>query len=180
MSQFKEIFSGDIDIKGTHAEKIKFLAGTSNDSIKIDFFDEKNELMEIKFFPTLADAFMAASAIGFIVNKSVKEDKLDDSARIFSDKARKISNKLEEIYQVMVFTDESFKNLESREKFEKAFSSQTKETKKENNDLYEYFMSYARGGIDYLYERAKKVASMTDLLKFYRDIMSNFSISLFD
>jgi hypothetical protein len=178
MSQFKEVFSRDIDIKGSHAEKIKFLVGTSIDTIKIDFFDDKDELIDIKLFPTIADAFMVASAIGFINHSKDKEDKIESSARIFSDKARKISTKLEEIYQVMVFTDETYKSLELRQKFEKAFSSLGNDSKKESNEIFEYFISYARSGIDYLYNKAIKIVSLADLLKFYNDIILNFSSNL--
>jgi hypothetical protein len=181
MSYFKEIFSRDIEIDGSHSEKIKFLIGASVEKIEINFFgDNKDDLTEVKIFPTLADAFMVSAAVGFINSNYESEDKVEGSSRIFSDKARKISSKLEEIYQVMVFTDEKFKKLDLRNKFEKAFSSENKNDKKEDKQLLDYFLSYARSGIDFLYEKAIKISSLTDLLKFYNDIISNYSHNVND
>jgi hypothetical protein len=172
MSKFKEIFSNDIEITGSHSNKVNFLIGRSDEKLQIDIYGEK---IDIKIFPTLADAFMVATVIGYVNSLKENADGKGDSSKIFAEKARKIAAILEEIYHVMIFTDDKFLKLEQREKFEQAFSAIKTDNKKDDKQIFDYFLSYTRGGVDYLYNKALKINTLTDLLKFYNNLISNYS-----
>ncbi|MCL1954117.1 MAG: hypothetical protein FWF58_05210, partial [Firmicutes bacterium] len=133
------MFDKAIDICGKHAIYSKFLCPTQNDR------GSKKSMSAV--FETIYEIFTTAVVVGLVQGLRAEQDKTsNDSTSIFVDKVIKEKRDLEQLLRLVVIIDNSRK-LSSEQKIEYAFKNKNDS---ENLDL---MYSYARGGIEWLYEK---------------------------
>ncbi len=160
------MFRDDILIKGKHASYLKFL------SKKTEQNDSKQNVAAV--FENNIDVYKAAIVMGLVkgVKKGVDSTN-DDSTRMFAGKVIKEEFDLEYLFQMCMLIDNST-DLSNDEKIERAFKGKDAVDFKENLNL---FNSYARGGIEWLYEefidgadtKAEYLTKIYDIVSNYRD-----------
>ena len=140
------MFTGDIVIKGKHADYARFLWRSQNDS--------RQNIADV--FQELMDLYMVAPIIG-VQNglKSPEDNSTKTLVRMFSDKVNKEQLKLKLIYRLVMLCDNSAK-LSDDEKISRAFKED------DNEENMKIFNSYVRGGIEWLYEEFTEGANTKD------------------
>lgn len=154
------MFTNDILLKGKHATYADFLSKTSEQN------DKSKKVAGV--FETLYDVYIIGTVIGLYHGLKSPEDKSSsDTKRIFADKVIREQHNLLFVYRLVMLIDNSVKTNE--EKVARAFKED------ENKENIELFNSYARGGIEWLYEQFSLTAITKDeyLEKIY-DIVSAF------
>ncbi len=154
------MFTNDILLKGKHATYADFLSKTSEQN------DKSKKVAGV--FETLYDVYIIGTVIGLYHGLKSPEDKSSsDTKRIFADKVIREQHNLLFVYRLVMLIDNSVKTNE--EKVARAFKEG------ENKENIELFNSYARGGIEWLYEQFSLTANTKDeyLEKIY-DIVSAF------
>ena len=131
------MFDTNVTIRGKHATYLKFLCE------KTKLLRKKNSQNGAGVFKRYIDVFLVAPLFGVMKNIRSDEDKSnDDKVNIFAEQIIKEQRNLEFVYQIVLLNDNS-KKLSPDEKIDLIF--------KKNGDI-DLFMSYVRGGIEYLYE----------------------------
>lgn len=131
------MFEKNIIITGKHASYVKFL------SEKTKQLGEGQSKNGAGIFDRNIDVFMIAPLVGAIYNRTAKADtSTDEKSNVFAEQLSKEKLNIQFIYNLINLVDTS-KGLSADEKIESVFRNEG------NMDL---FLSYVRGGIEYLYE----------------------------
>lgn len=152
------MFDSDYSLTGKHAKHLKFLAAKNSD-----------EANGANLFERYIDVYMNAVIWGLIYNrKEPKDNSTDDNANILAGVFIKERATCIFLYRLVTILDES-QNVGIEEKLDKAFRDD------EFNQNAELFNSYARGGIEEMYERFTfGCNSRVDYLHRTYEIMTNF------
>ena len=141
------MFETNIIIKGKHASYVKFL------SDKTKLLGENTAKNGAGIFKRYVDVLMIAPVFGVLYNKRAEEDKSnDDKANVMAEQIMREKSNLEFVYNLVMLNDTS-RNLTPDQKIDFIF--------KQNGD-FELFMSYVRGGIEFLYDHFTDGASTKD------------------
>lgn len=141
------MFETNILIRGKHASYVKFL------SDKTKLLGEGTAKNGAGIFKRYVDVLMVAPVFGVLYKKMADEDKSnDDRANILAEQIMKEKTNLEFVYNLVMLNDTS-RNLTPDQKIDFIF--------KQNGD-FELFMSYVRGGIEFLYDHFTDGASTKD------------------
>ena len=131
------MFDTNILIKGKHASYTKFLCE------KTKLLGENTAKNGAGVFKRFVDVLMVAPIFGVLNNMRADEDKTnDDRANILAEQVVREKSNLEFVFKLVMLNDNS-KKLNADEKINFIF--------RQNGD-FDLFMSYVRGGIEYLYD----------------------------
>lgn len=165
MEKQRDIFGGDILLKGKHATYAKFLCPTSEKK------ESKEASKPADVFGRIMDVYMVGIVMGLTRGIRAEEDKQsNDQVRIFADVVNREKLNLEFIFQLAMLIDNSRK-LTPDDKISCAFRN---ENSREN---LEVFNSYARGGIEFLFEfftsgattRDDYLTKISDMVKEFKE-----------
>ncbi len=163
-------FSKPVRFRGTHAAYAQFLTTERG----------KKRQGGVNIFSRIMDAYMVSILVGLKYSKTAKVNDIEISASdIFGDfdeyKGKKITSSdipsetihasqtlLNYIYRI-VMLNETERNLTDEEKIANAFKSDSNKEKLEQN--IELMNSYARGGLEFLYQRFNSFTSEMDIFK---------------
>lgn len=159
------MFDGDIKITGKHATYIKFLASKS---VQLN----KN-IPCAGVFKRYIDVYIAGITIGLVKNlKSSVDNSVEDSANILASAVINEQSKLKILYRIMNLIDDT--SLTSDERIDLAFRYDADEEHIKKG--MELFNSYARGGIEWLYEEITQNATTNDdYLEKLANLVKDFS-----
>ncbi len=133
-------FQRDVIFKGKHARYI-------------DSLWSQNEIGEEDFFNRLYEIYIMAVTVGLRTNRKANADAADDDKRtILAQQVMAQSEKLNALMKLVLLLDDS-ERLSEEEKINRAFRGPKNDA--EYNHHIELFNSYARGGIEYMYEQLK-------------------------
>lgn len=160
------MFDGEIKVTGKHATYIKFLAAKTAQLNK--------NIPSAGIFKRYIDVYVAGAAIGLVKKiKSQTDNSIQDSATLFADAVIGEQEKLKVLYRIMHLTDNQ--SLSVDERIDLAF-------RYDADDAYvkkgmEIFNSYARGGIEWLYEEitANNASANDDYLENIAEMIKNFA-----
>lgn len=111
----------------------------------------QNKIEDKSRFSKLVDLYAVAAIIGFRKGRRLADDKLTPEKRTIQlDQVASNYMRFYTIMQVVLLLDDS-RSLEPEEKAKMAFDTNPK-SEKMYMDNMELFHSYARGGLEYLYE----------------------------
>lgn len=111
----------------------------------------QNKIEDKSRFSKLVDLYAVAAIIGFRKGRRLADDKLTPEKRTIQlDQVASNYMRFYTIMQVILLLDDS-RSLEPEEKAKMAFDTNPK-SEKMYMDNMELFHSYARGGLEYLYE----------------------------
>ena len=111
----------------------------------------QNKIEDKSRFSKLLDLYAVAAIIGFRKGRRLQDDKLTSEKRTIQlDQVASNYTRFYTIMQVILLLDDS-RGLEPAEKAKMAFDTNPK-SEKLYADNMELFHSYARGGLEYLYE----------------------------
>lgn len=138
------MFEKNIIITGKHASYVKFL------SDKTKYLGEGNAKNGAGVFERNIDVFMVAPLVGITYNRRADEDKsTDEKSNIFAEQISKEKANIQLIYNLVNLVDTS-RSLTPDEKISSVF--------RKEGDM-NLFMSYVRGGIEYLFDHFSTGAS---------------------
>lgn len=159
------MFDGDIKVTGKHATYIKFLASKS---IQLN----KNTLCA-GIFKRYIDVYIAGVTIGLVKKlKSSTNNSVEDSANILASAVITEQSRLKILYRIMQLIDNT--SLTSDEKIDLAFRYDADEEYVKRG--MELFNSYARGGIEWIYDEITKNATTNDdYLENLANLVKDFS-----
>lgn len=158
------MFDNDIKITGKHASYIKFLAQKTTALNK--------DAVSAGIFKCYIDVYMAGVIIGAVKNRKAEVDNsIDDSANILAAVVINEQAKLKFLYRIVMLTDDT--TLTPDVRIDKAFRYDSDAEKvKEGMAI---FNSYARGGIEWLYENITDGAiSQEDYIRRLQEIISEY------
>lgn len=158
------MFDGEIKITGKHASYLKFL------SAKTLLLNKNAPCAAI--FNRHIDVYIAGVTIGLVKRlKAQADNTITDSATLFADAVIGEQQKLKVLYRIMQLINEP--NLSSDERIDLAFRYDAEdEHVKKGMDL---FNSYARGGIQWLYEEiTSNATTKEDYILNIKEIVENF------
>lgn len=159
------MFDKDIKIVGKHASYIKFLAKKSGE-LRRDF-------VGAEVFRRYIDVYIAGATIGLVKNLKTDADNTPngDSAMIFAAAVINEQLKLKFLYRAAMLLDNPA--LSADERIDLAFRFDTDEVKLKEG--MEIFNSYARGGIEWLYEEfTTNATTKEDYLEKITTIVNDF------
>lgn len=159
------MFDNDIKITGKHASYIKFLAQKTTALNK--------DALSAGIFKRYIDVYMAGAIIGAVKNRKVEADNsVDDSANILAAAVIGEQAKLKFLYRIVMLTDDTMLTPDVR--IDKAFRYDGDAEKvKEGMAI---FNSYARGGIEWLYENITDGAlSQEDYVRRLVEIVTEYN-----
>lgn len=111
----------------------------------------QNKIDDKSKFSKLLDLYAVAAIIGFRKGRRLEDDKLTSEKRTIQlDQVASNYTRFYTIMQVILLLDDS-RGLEPAEKAKMAFDTNPKSEKTYSENM-ELFHSYARGGLEYLYE----------------------------
>lgn len=163
-------FSKPVRFRGTHAAYAQFLTTERG----------KKRVGGVNIFSRIMDVYMVSILVGLKYSITAKVNDIEVSASdIFGDseeyKGKRITSSdipsetihasqtlLNYIYRI-VMLNETERNLTDEEKIANAFKSDSNKEKLEQN--IELMNSYARGGLEFLYERFNGFSSEMDIIK---------------
>ncbi len=159
------MFDGDIKITGKHATYIKFLASKS---VQLN----KN-IPCAGVFKRYIDVYIAGITIGLVKNlKSSVDNSVEDSANILASAVINEQSKLKILYRIMNLIDDT--SLTSDERIDLAFRYDADEEHIKKG--MELFNSYARGGIEWIYEEiTQNAVTNDDYLEKLASLVKDFS-----
>lgn len=160
------MFDKDIKVIGKHASYIKFLSKKTAE-LKKDF-------VGAEIFRRYIDVYIAGAIIGLVKNRKADVDATPngDSAMIFASAVINEQSKLKLLYRTALLIDN--KSLSDDDRIDLAFRYDTNETKLKEG--MEVFNSYARGGIEWLYEKfTENATSKEDYLERLANIVLEFN-----
>ena len=145
------MFEGEIKITGKHASYIKYLSAKT---LQLN----KNAPC-IAIFNRHIDVYIAGVTIGLVKKlKAQSDNTISDSATLFADAVIGEQQKLKVLYRIMHLIDDP--NLSSDARRDLAFRYDTEEDYVKKG--MELFNSYARGGIEWLYDEITSNATTKD------------------
>ncbi len=122
---------------------------------------EQNSITEKSRFVRLLDLYAIAAIIGLRIGNRLPDDKsLPDKRTIQLDQIAKEYTRFYTIMQVILIVDDS-RGLDIKDKVHMAFDTNPKSERVYTENM-ELFNSYARGGIEYLYNKLVLRASDPD------------------
>jgi len=146
------MFNTDYRFSGKHATYIKFL----NEYTKN--LDKNAKVAGL--LPIAVDVYMVAPLIGVSYDRQAPVDtESNDSINILASQMVNRKDKFDSIYRLVLLADKST-DLTDDEKISRAFKDDEDKTKTEKN--LALFNAYARGGIEWLYEKANDDATTED------------------
>ena len=159
------MFDGDIKITGKHAAYIKFLASKS---VQLN----KN-IPCAGVFKRYIDVYIAGITIGLVKNlKSLVDNSVEDSANILASAVINEQSKLKILYRIMNLIDDT--SLTSDERIDLAFRYDADEEHIKKG--MELFNSYARGGIEWIYDEiTQNAVTNDDYLEKLANLVKDFS-----
>lgn len=163
------MFDNDIKITGKHASYIKFLAKKSTELKKDAKFAE--------IFKRYIDVYMAGVIVGAVKNrKSDVDNSIDDSANILASAVIGEQDRLKFLYRLVMLIDNPSLAVEDR--IDNAFRYDGDVAKvKEGMAIIN---SYARGGIEWLYENFNDgVSTQEDFYRIVYELTKEYSEDYF-
>lgn len=129
----KNLFEGDYNITGTHADKVRSLTSV---------FDSKTQS---KVFKSAIELYQVAALVGCINERTAEKEKSSNKYTMFSDAFSNHRNSLINIYKLVLLCANS-DTISAEDRLNRAYRLYKEE---ENFNL---FISYVLGGIDELYD----------------------------
>lgn len=160
------MFDGEIKVTGKHASYIKFLAAKTTQLNK--------SIPCAGVFKRYIDVYIAGATIGLVKKlKSQTDNSIQDSATLFADAVIGEQEKLKVLYKIMHLIDNQ--SLTADERIDLAFRYDAEDTYVKKG--MEIFNSYARGGIEWLYEEIKSNNASTndDYFENITEMIKNFA-----
>ena len=162
------MFAKDYSFRGSHAEKVKLLAKTPDESKGKNF----------KIFNRYMDVYLLAPIVGFLYNKRAEIDKSPGSANILASIMLNNQKELEFNYRLIMLLDKDYEP-DFKNRINKAFRDYGNEKSSPDMDRYE---EYVRGGIEILYKELVKPSKMpedyiSNLYKFMEEFESRYGQS---
>jgi len=159
------MFVKDHAIRGTHAEKLKLLARTPDES----------KSKSVKIFNRYIDVYVLAPIVGFLYTQRAELDKSPATAQILASQMLNCQKELEFNYRLIMLLDKEYEpDLERR--INKAFRDYGTDKSLPDMDRYE---EYVRGGIDVLHKKLVDPSKLpedyiTNLYEFMEDFESRY------
>lgn len=156
-------FTKEFQFTGTHAEKVRSL--TSNPFAQ----DQKGRGVFLRNI----DVLLTAPLIGLTYKKKSDKDNYDvQPAKINLEQLQ--SRKDDLMFVLSLIALNSRDNIKSEERIERAFKKLYIEN--ENEEIYNEFIGYLLGGIDYLYnELLSNAKSFDEVISRYNNFLKVFS-----
>ena len=147
------MFEKDIKITGKHAAYIKFLSKKTAE-LKKDF-------KGAEIFKRYLDVYMVGAILGAVKNRKAEVDSSESSetATLFASQVVGEQANLKFIYRLIMLTDKN-SDFSDDEKIDSAFRYDTDNEKVAQG--MDVFNAYARGGIEWLYEKFTDGATTHD------------------
>ena len=159
------MFDGEIKISGKHALYIKFLAAKTTQLNK--------GLPCAGAFKRYIDVYIAGATIGFVKKlKSPTDNSVSETATLFADAVIGEQEKLKILYRIMQLIDDSSLSCDDRIDLAFRYDADDAHVKKG----IELFNSYARGGIQWLYDEiTENATTQDDYYENIAELVKNFS-----
>ncbi len=136
------MFDNDIKITGKHANYLKFLTKKSTEL--------KKDAKSAEIFKRYIDVYMAGIIVGAVKNRKADTDNsIDDSANLLASAVIGEQDRLKFLYRLVMLIDDPSLSVEDR--IDNAFRYDGDVAKVK--DGMAIINSYARGGIEWLYEK---------------------------
>lgn len=161
------MFESSYKFKGKHATIVKFL----NKQTK----QNNSSANSINIFNSAVEIYTIAPLIGVAYGRLSNEDKeTNDETNIFADAMITHKANLEFVFRLVMLADETSGLTTNDQKIERAFKQ---DEKKENSvSNMNLFNSYARGGIEWLYEQiTEKASNQDDYMQNIQNLVEKFS-----
>lgn len=159
------MFDGEIKITGKHASYVKFLAAKTTQLNK--------GIPCVGAFKRYIDVYIAGATIGLVKKlKSPMDNSVSETATLFADAVIGEQEKLKILYRIMQLIDDPSLSCDDRLDLAFRYDADDAHVKKG----MELFNSYARGGIQWLYDEITQNAITSD--DYYENIsnlVKNFS-----
>lgn len=159
------MFDGEIKITGKHASYVKFLAAKTTQLNK--------GIPCVGAFKRYIDVYIAGATIGLVKKlKSPIDNSVSETATLFADAVIGEQEKLKILYRIMQLIDDP--SLSCDDRLDLAFRYDADDARVKKG--VELFNSYARGGIQWLYDEITQNAITSD--DYYENIsnlVKNFS-----
>lgn len=158
------MFDSEIKITGKHASYIKFLAKKTTELNK--------DFSGAAIFKRYVDVYMTGAIIGLAKKrKAAVDNSVDDTATIFDAAVIGEQSNLKFIYRLVIMLNDPA--LSNDEKVDMAFRYDTDAEKVKTG--MQIFNSYARGGIEWLYEKfTDGITTKEDYLQKIAEVVSEF------
>ncbi len=159
------MFDSDIKVIGKHATYIKFLSKKTTELNK--------EFVGAEVFRRYIDVYIAGAILGILKKRKADIDNAPngDSAMIFAAAVINEQSNLKFLYRMILLLDDT--SLSNDDRVDLAFRNDTDSEKLKAG--MEVFNSYARGGIEWLYEKFTDGATTKeDYLQKIAEIVRDF------
>lgn len=159
------MFDGEIKISGKHALYIKFLASKTTQLNK--------GVPCAGAFKRYIDVYIAGATIGLVKKlKSPTDNTVSETATLFADAVIGEQEKLKILYRIMQLIDDPSLSCDDRIDLAFRYDADDAHVKKG----MELFNSYARGGIQWLYDEiSENVTTQEDCYENIAELVKNFS-----
>lgn len=159
------MFDGEIKISGKHALYIKFLASKTTQLNK--------GVPCAGAFKRYIDVYIAGATIGLVKKlKSPTDNTVSETATLFADAVIGEQEKLKILYRIMQLIDDPSLSCDDRIDLAFRYDADDAHVKKG----MELFNSYARGGIQWLYDEiSENVTTQEDYYENIAELVKNFS-----
>ena len=159
------MFDGEIKISGKHALYIKFLASKTTQLNK--------GVPCAGAFKRYIDVYIAGATIGLVKKlKSPTDNTVSETATLFADAVIGEQEKLKILYRIMQLIDDPSLSCDDRIDLAFRYDADDAHVKKG----MELFNSYARGGIQGLYDEiSENVTTQEDYYENIAELVKNFS-----
>lgn len=143
------MFENDYTLTGKHAKYMKFLASKIQDG--------EQELVPqstARIFDRYIDVYMNAVVWGLLYRRRAEKDtESKDRARVYADAFANERQNCELLYRMVMLLDDTT-DVTTEQRIDRAFRYPSDpEKEKEVQDCMELFNSYARGGIELMFEK---------------------------
>jgi hypothetical protein len=159
------MFDSDIKVIGKHATYIKFLSKKTTELNK--------DFVGAEVFRRYIDVYIAGAVLGILKKRKADIDNTPngDSAMIFASAVINEQSNLKFLYRMILLLDDA--SLSNDDRVDLAFRNDTDNEKLKAG--MEVFNSYARGGIEWLYEKFTDGATTKeDYLQKIAEIVNEF------
>lgn len=159
------MFDNDIKITGKHASYLKFLTKKSTEL--------KKDAKSAEIFKRYIDVYMAGIIVGAVKNrKSDTDNSVDDSANILASAVIGEQDRLKFLFRLVMLIDNPSLSVEDR--IDNAFRYDGDVAKVK--DGMAIINSYARGGIEWLYEKFNDgVTTQEDYYRIVYELTKEYS-----
>lgn len=163
-----DIFKSQVRFYGKHGQYLEALTPGTEKAKEMDLPEiERNKYL----FDTVVDIYILAPLVGYLYQRTAERDGSDSTKNIMEGALSSHHDKLEFTYELLMILD---KNSEPdlNERLRRAFRA-TDDLAKQGMEVYN---SYARGGIEVLYEKLiEGAATPDDLIRNVMDFTDEWS-----